>query len=145
MTAPALLLVCPHCHKANRLPAQRLGEQPKCGQCRQDLFTGAPVELRGAEFDVHLARTGIPLVVDFWAPWCGPCRTMAPAFAAASKQIEPLARFIKINTESETALAARFAIRSIPTLVIFKGGREHARQSGAMDASSLKQWIRSQL
>jgi thioredoxin 2 len=142
---PALLLVCPHCEKINRLPSERLGEQPKCGQCSRGLFSGSPLELDSKRFDRHLTRSEIPLVVDFWAPWCGPCRTMAPAFSAVTAQLEPRARFAKVNTEAETALAARFAIRSIPTLIVFKEGREVARQSGAMETRPLAAWIQKQL
>ncbi len=138
-----LHVVCPHCHATNRLPAERLAQSPNCGQCKAPLFTGQPVELDAASFDRHVGRNDLPVVVDFWAPWCGPCKSMAPAFAQAAAMLAPQYRLAKVNTEEVQALAARFGIRSIPTLVIFRGGREIARQSGAMDASTLVRWIRS--
>jgi len=140
----SLIVVCPHCHAANRLPATRLGEGGTCGKCKSRLFVGEPVELGATSFDAHAGRSDIPLLVDFWAPWCAPCRSMAPAFAQAAKQLEPEFRLAKVNTEEEQQLAARFGIRSIPTLALFKQGREVARQAGAMDAASLIRWVRSQ-
>lgn len=144
MTAPlpdSLLLACPHCTAVNRIPAARLADRPNCGQCKRPLFTGQPVELSSANFEQHLQRADLPLIVDFWAPWCGPCRTMGPVFAAAAQALEPQARFGKLNTEAEPALAGRFAIRSIPTLAVFRNGREVARQSGAIDLATLKRWL----
>jgi thioredoxin 2 len=137
----ALIVVCPHCHSPNRVPQERLGAGGTCGKCKEPLFTGEPVELDQSSFDTHVGRSEIPVVVDFWAPWCGPCRQMAPAFAQAALELEPHFRLAKVNTEDEQALAARFNIRSIPTLAIFRGGHEVARQPGAMDAASLKRWI----
>jgi thioredoxin 2 len=139
-----LIVVCPHCHAPNRVPAERLADGATCGKCKVRLFSGEPVELGAANFDTHAGRCDIPLLVDFWAPWCGPCRTMAPAFAQAAKQLEPEFRLAKVNTEEEQQLAARFGIRSIPTLALFRNGREVARQAGAMDAASLVRWVRSQ-
>lgn len=137
------IVVCPHCHAPNRVPQNRLSDQPTCGQCKQMLFSGEPVELNSHSFEKHVGRSDIPVVIDFWAPWCGPCRAMAPVFAQVSKSLEPDFRLAKINTEEEQALATRFGIRSIPTLALFKGGKEIARQAGAMDAASLTRWIKS--
>ncbi len=141
----AVHVVCPHCDAVNRVPAERLGEEAKCGKCRAPLFAGAPLALDEGRFAKHLGRGDLPLVVDFWAPWCAPCRAMAPAFEAVARRIEPRARLIKVNTEEAQALAGRYGIRSIPTLVIFRGGREVARTSGAMDAAALENWIRRSL
>lgn len=140
----SLIVVCPHCHAANRLGRERLADGGICGKCKAPLFVGEPVELGTANFDNHVQRSDLPLLVDFWAPWCGPCRSMAPAFAQAAKQLEPEFRLAKVNTEEEQQLAARFGIRSIPTLMLFKQGREVARQAGAMDSASLMRWVRSQ-
>jgi thioredoxin 2 len=134
-------VVCPHCHAVNRVPATRLGDGGICGSCKSALFTGAPVALDENSFDKHASRSDLPLVVDFWASWCGPCRMMAPAFAQAARSLEPRYRLAKVNTEEAEGLAARFGIRSIPTLAIFKNGREIARQAGAMDADSIVRWV----
>ena len=139
----ALHLVCPHCHAVNRVPAARLGENPACGQCRQPLFTAQPLELDALHFDRHIGRNDIPVLVDFWAPWCGPCRMMAPAFAQAASMLEPQFRVAKLDTEAHQAIAARHGIRSIPTLALFRGGREIARQAGAMAAADIVRWARS--
>jgi thioredoxin 2 len=138
-----LIVVCPHCHSPNRVSQERLAEGGTCGKCKAGLFVGAPLELDAASFDKHIGRSELPVVVDFWAPWCGPCRQMAPAFAEAARELEPRYRLAKVNTEAEQGLAARFNIRSIPTLALFRGGREIARQAGAMDAASLKRWIQA--
>ncbi len=137
-----LHLVCPHCDKTNRLPAARLAEHPRCGACREPLFTGHPLELTANNFDRHLQGSDLPMVVDFWAPWCGPCRSMAPAYAQAAAELEPAVRLAKLNTDDAQAVAGRYGIRSIPTLIVFKGGQEIARQSGALPAGALTDWIR---
>jgi thioredoxin 2 len=135
-------VVCPQCDAVNRVPSARLGEGAKCGKCHAPLFVGAPLALDEQRFDRHLGRGDLPLVVDFWAPWCGPCRSMAPAFEEAARRLEPGVRLAKVNTEEAQGLAMRFGIRSIPTLAIFRGGREIARTAGAMDLGSLTAWVR---
>jgi len=142
----ALHIVCPHCHTTNRVQAGDLSRAPDCGQCHRPLFTGRPLALDEAGFDRHVGRSQIPLLVDFWAPWCGPCRMMAPAFEQAAAQLEPRLRLAKVNTEEEQGLAARFNIRSIPTLALFQGGRELARQAGALrSAADIARWVQSVL
>jgi thioredoxin 2 len=141
----SLHVVCPHCDGINRVPEDKLGAGGKCGTCHQPLFTGHPLELDQARFQRHLVKSDLPLLVDFWASWCGPCQMMAPVFAQAAQQLEPRARLIKINTETEQALSAQLGIRSIPTLMIFKGGTEAARMAGAMDLQNLLAWARQSL
>ena len=139
----SLHIVCPHCHATNRVPADRLNASPRCGACHQALFTAQPVTLTEDHFNRHISNNDIPVLVDFWAPWCGPCRMMAPAFAKAATILEPRMRLIKVNTEGEQGLAARYNIRSIPTLALFKGGREITRQSGALSEQDLVRWAQS--
>ncbi|BAZ94035.1 thiol reductase thioredoxin [Thiohalobacter sp. COW1] len=141
----ALHLVCPHCQSVNRIPSMRLGEGPKCGKCHRPLFTGEPVDLTQAGFQKQFERSDIPLLVDFWAPWCGPCKMMAPQFTQAARQLEPQLRLAKVNTEVEQSLAAHFGIRSIPTLALFARGRELARQPGAMGAADIVRWVKHHL
>ena len=141
----SLHIVCPHCGGINRVPANRLGSAPKCGKCHQPLFTGHPLALDEAAFNRHLQRSDLPMLVDFWAPWCGPCKMMAPAFEQAAAQLEPALRLVKVNTEENQNLAMQYGIRNIPTLALFRGGREIARTAGAMDTRGLIAWTRQYL
>ncbi len=141
----ALKIACPHCHAINRLSAQRIGEAPTCGRCHKPLFDHHPVALGVDTFGAHQSRSELPLLVDFWAPWCGPCLMMAPNFEAAAAQLEPRVRLAKVDTQSEPTLGQQFGIRSIPTLMLFAQGREVARQAGALGTADIVRWTLANL
>ena len=138
-------LVCPHCNATNRVPSDKLQAELNCGQCHAPLLSSRPDNLGEAAFNAQLSKSDLPVVVDFWAPWCGPCRMMAPAYEKVSQDLHGRARFVKVNTEEEQGLAAKFNIRRIPTLAVFAGGREIARQPGAMSAPDLARWVSAAL
>ena len=144
-TAETLIVACPHDGSLNRVPKARLGQAPSCGKCHRPLFTGKPVDLTAATFDRHALQSDLPVVIDFWAAWCGPCRIMSPAFEAAAARLEPRVRLAKLDTEAEPAIAARFAIQGIPSMIMFRKGREVARTSGAMPTAQIVAWVEQAL
>ena len=144
MTQP-VHVVCPFCNTINRIPADKMSADPACGKCAKSVFPGKPIDLNAGNFMQHISRNDIPVVVDFWAPWCGPCKMMAPWYSEAAEKLEPRVRFAKLNTEQEQAIGGKFGIRSIPTLMLFRNGKEIARKAGAMQSAQIVSWIQSQL
>ncbi len=141
MSTDPILAACPQCHAVVRVPAERSREHPKCPRCKAELLSGATVSLDKASFATYVERTSLPVLVDFWAAWCGPCRMMAPVLERAAHERAATLQVAKVNTDEQQELAGRFNIRSIPTLILFRDGREIARQSGAVDASTLSRWL----
>ncbi|MBN3561969.1 thioredoxin TrxC [Aliamphritea spongicola] len=135
---------CPHCNVTNRIPEERLEDKPNCGKCKQPIFSGKPVDLTAANYSKQVLQNDLPVLVDCWASWCGPCQQFAPIFDQAAKTFEPRLRLVKLDTEAEQNIAAQLQIRSIPTLILFKNGKEAARMSGAMPLGQLQQWLRQQ-
>jgi thioredoxin 2 len=138
-------VVCPYCQAVNRIPAERLNDKPRCGKCKEEIFRARPVELTEANFRREIERSEIPVLVDFWAPWCGPCKMMAPAFEKAAVSLEPRVRLAKLNTDEAQEIAGQLGIRSIPTMILFHGGEEIARHSGAMMAGDIENWVNANL
>ena len=143
--ADTLIIACPVDGTLNRVPTVKLGNNPKCAKDHQPLFQGKPVDLTSANFDKHAVKSDLPVVIDFWAEWCGPCRMMSPTFTAAAPKLEPRVRVAKLDTEAEPAIAGRYGIRGIPSMIMVKKGREIARTSGAMPTSAIVQWVEQAL
>jgi thioredoxin 2 len=141
----SLHIVCPHCDTTNRVISTRLVENPRCGKCKHALFMGRPVELRTSTFQKHIGNNQIPVLAEFWAPWCGYCQRMTPVFVQAAARLEPRIRLATVNTQTEQALAGQLNVSGVPTLILFKGGKEAARQSGAMDLDTLMAWVKSRI
>ncbi len=141
----SLKLVCSHCLSVNRVPVSRKFDSPVCGKCKQTLLPSHPIDLTDDTFTKFVSKTEVPVVVDFWAPWCGPCRMMAPAFAQAASQLASQVVLAKLNTENSPLTSSRFAISGIPTMILFRNGRELSRQSGALDADQIVQWVSSSI
>ncbi len=138
-----LKIVCPHCSAVNRVAGARIRENPKCGRCKEWLFNSRPLDLNSGNFERIVSLNEVPVVVEFWAPWCGYCKRMAPIFEQAAAQLEPRYRLAKVNTEAEGMISSRYGVQGVPTTIIFKNGQEIARQSGAMDLGTLVKWVQS--
>ncbi len=138
-------VVCPYCQAVNRIPAERLDDNPRCGKCGEEIFRARPLDLDQDSFQHHLSRSEVPVLVDFWAPWCGPCKMMAPAFEQAAVRLEPRVRLAKLNTDEAQEIAGQYGIRSIPTMILFDKGEEIARHSGAMMGGAIENWVEAQL
>jgi thioredoxin 2 len=142
MSEEARHIVCPHCNSVNRVPREKGARAAKCGRCHQPLFTGRAVPASAESFATHIQHNDIPVLVDFWAQWCGPCKVMAPVYERLAAELEPEVRFLKVDTEAAPELAARYSIQAIPTLMLFKNGAVVARQAGAVNAEQLRSWLR---